>query len=137
MLVSDKVHSGPASGLGNEDPMHAPLLTILAAISGAVPAATPGAIDSVTVRDAEFAHVKAIGPDELEAFTRMWASRRRMDRVQAGGGTHYKLDIRTNGHFRRYLYYTSGLLTLLAKDVQPVYQVEDPVAFNQLIGAAG
>lgn len=53
-----------------------------------------------------------------------------------GGGTHYKLDIGAEGRSQRYLYYSSGLLTLLAKDVQPVYEVADPVAFNRLIGAA-
>ena len=116
--------------------MRALLLTTLAAMTGATPAATPGAITSVTVRDAAFAQVKALGPDELDAFARMWASKRPMDRAQAGGGTDYKLDIGTGGRSQRYLYYSSGLLTLLAKDVQPVYRVADPVAFNRLIGAA-
>ena len=122
--------------MGDEDLMRALLLTTLAAMTGAAPAATPGAITSVTVRDADFAQVKALCPDELDAFARMWASKRRVDRVQAGGGTHFKLDIGAEGRSQRYLYYTSGLLTLLAKDVQPVYEVGDPVAFNRLIGAA-
>ena len=55
----------------------------------------------------------------------------------AGRGRHaLKLDMGAEGRSQRDLYYTSGLLTLLAKDVQPVYQVADPVAFNRLIGAA-
>ncbi len=116
--------------------MRALLLTTLAAMTGAAPAAALKAINSVAVRDADFAQVTALGPDELDAFARMWASKRRVDRVEAGGGTHYKLDIGAEGRSQRYLYYTSGLLTLLAKYVQPVYEVADPVAFNRLIGAA-
>ncbi|MCR6686732.1 hypothetical protein [Pseudoxanthomonas sp.] len=118
--------------MGDDELMRALLLTTLAAMTGAA----PGAITSVTVRDADFAQVKALGPDELDAFARMWASKRRVDRAQAGDGTHYKLDIGAEGWSQRYLYYSSGLLTLLAKDVQPVYEVADPVAFNRLIGAA-
>lgn len=132
--MSTTLHVVPGP-LGDEDLMRALLLTTLAVMTGAAPAETPGAIISVTVRDADFAQVKALGPDELDAFARMWASKRRVDQVQAGGGTHFKLDIGAEGRSQRYLYYTSGLLTLLAKDVQPVYQVTDPMAFNRLIGA--
>lgn len=80
--------------LGDESLMRALLLTTLAAMTGAAPAMPPGTITSVTIRDADFAQVKALGPDELDAFARMWASKRRVDRAQAGGGTHYKLDRR-------------------------------------------
>lgn len=111
------------------------LLPTLIAAFGMASASTPAPITSVTVRDADFAEVKVLDAAELDPFARMWASRHPVDLAQAEGGTHYKIDIGTGGRSQRYLYYTSGLVTLLAKNVQPVYRVADPAAFNRLVGA--
>lgn len=100
-------------------------------------ASVPGTIVSVTVHDADFAQVKTLSGDELDRFNQMWAARREVGgSPQDAGGARYKIDLRKGRGSLRYLYYTSGRLTLLAHDLQPVYAVPDVEAFNRLIGAS-
>lgn len=111
------------------------LLTATLALFGISCASGPGAVVSVAVHDARFAPVKTLSGEELDRFNALWAARREVDgAAQAAGGVHYKLDLRDGRGSRRYLYYTSGRLTLLAHDLQPVYAVPDVEVFNRLIG---
>ena len=111
------------------------LLTATLALLGISCASGPGALVSVTVHDAQFAPVKTLSGEELDRFNALWATRREVaGALQAAGGAHYKLDLRDGRGSLRYLYYTSGQLTLLAHNLQPVYTVPDVEAFNRLIG---
>lgn len=113
------------------------LVSATLALLGISCASGPGSIVSVTVHDAQFAQVRTLSGDELDRFNAMWAARREVGgSPQEAGGAHYKIDLGNGRRSLRYLYYTSGRLTLLAHDLQPVYAVPDVEAFNRLIGAA-
>jgi hypothetical protein len=99
--------------------------------------AAPGPITGVSVRDANFDVVKVLSPAELAEFTRLWENKQE---VQASlnnvGGQHFKVDIdRQQKSGGRWLYQTTGYAQYLDPLAQPVYKLQEPEAFNRLIGA--
>lgn len=99
----------------------------------------PKPIESVTVRDADFEIVKVLGEAEVREFESLLQQK---DVVEAPfregtGRRHYKLDVGRSGTSgRRWLYETTGHVTVLSAMRMPVYRLRDPGAFNRVIGAA-
>ncbi len=98
----------------------------------------PAPITGVSVRDAHFQVVKVLAPTEITAFRQHWQGKQKVEAsLSEIGGQHFKIDIRHQGSQRggRWLYRTTGYVWLLDKFATPVYKVQDPKAFNRLIGA--
>ncbi|MEX0701292.1 MAG: hypothetical protein WD069_04280 [Planctomycetales bacterium] len=112
---------------------------LLGFLGFAVPTACAMAqpITGVTVRDANFEVVKTLSSAEIAEFDRHWAQRVEIDvsGIEANS-PHYKLDLICGGdRGGRWIYHTSGHVTLLSKTVQPAYELADPQSFNRLIGS--
>ncbi len=87
------------------------------------------------MREAEFHVVKVLTPEEITEFKRRWEEKTEVKvPLQSEGGVQFKLDIAQENRGGRWLYYTSGLITLLDHRAHAVYRMSDPAAFNQLIG---
>jgi len=113
----------------------APLIMATAAF------ATPVEIQRVTVRDAEFKIVIVIfSKVELEKFHQQWSHKAQTGKTGQHPDVHisvftHRLDIESQSRSTRWLYDPSGgVISVLSKAVQPVFKVEDPEAFNQLLG---
>jgi hypothetical protein len=103
---------------------------------------TPAPITKVSVLDAGFELVKVLTPVELAAFRRHWENKKEVkgsfsrSSISKLGGEHFKLDIERQHSDARWLYQTTGYVQLVSKQVKPKYKLQDPKAFNRLIGAA-
>jgi hypothetical protein len=94
-------------------------------------------ITRVSVRDAEFEVVKVLTPAELAAFRRHWENKKEVKvSFSKLGGENFPLDIQRLYSSQRWVYKTTGYVRVLSKKVKPVYKLQDPKAFNRLIGAA-
>ena len=99
-------------------------------------ACAAGPVTSVTVRDASFQVVKVLSPTEIAEFENQWNEKSEVEvALREAGGAHFKLDVERKEFGGRWLYYTTGLVSLLAHNKQPVYKVQNPAGFNKLIGA--
>jgi hypothetical protein len=109
---------------------------LLAGLSLACSAAQP--ITGVKVCDADFKVVKQLAPTELPEFERAWSAKTTVDSsLNNVGGRHFKLDIEKGSDAGdRWLYQTTGYVQVLAvKGKEPVYKLQNPQAFNKIIGA--
>ena len=98
--------------------------------------ASPAPITGVSVRDAEFQVVKVLGPAELSEFRRHWENKQEVEAALSNvGGQHFKIDVDRRGAGDRWLYQTTGYVQVLDPWKTPVYKLQDPEAFNRLIGA--
>jgi hypothetical protein len=109
-------------------------LAVAAVVAGC---ASPAAITGVSVRDADYEVVKVLAPDEVAEFRRQWEDKQEVKAPPSDvEGQHFKLDIERQDSGGRWLYQTTGYVRLLSKEAKPIYKVQDPEAFNRLIGAA-
>jgi hypothetical protein len=98
--------------------------------------ASPDPITEVSVRDAQFQIVKVLTPAELSEFRRQWENKQEVTATLSNvGGEHFNIDIDRRGAGDRWLYQTTGHVQLLDPWRTPVYKLQDPEAFNRLIGA--
>jgi hypothetical protein len=116
--------------------MRSSIAVLAAGVSLACLAEQP--ITGVTVWDADFKVVKKLAVTELPEFERAWNAKTEVKvELSKVGGQHFKLDIAkgtTSG--ARWLYQTTGYVQLLTvKAGKPAYKLNDPQAFNRLIGA--
>ncbi len=88
----------------------------------------------MTVRDPAFAVVKELDSAELARFARLWASKSEIS-IVAGPSQYYKLDVSGGDAPGRWLYDTNGRATRSSPESQPIFQLQDVEAFNELIGA--
>lgn len=112
------------------------VLGLLAGLSIACSASEP--ITSVKVWNADFKVIKELTAGELADFERAWSAKTAADNTLNNvGGEHFKLDIEKGGRSGdRWLYQTTGYVQVLAvKGGKPVYKLQNPEAFNRLIGA--
>jgi len=99
-------------------------------------------ITRVSVRDAGFDVVKVLTPAELASFRPHWENKKEVKgsfskaSFSKLGGEHVWLDIEHQHSDARWLYRTTGYVRMLSKKAKPVYKLQDPKAFNRLIGAA-
>lgn len=110
---------------------------LLAGLS--IACSAPGPITSVKVWNADFKVIKELTASEVADFERAWSAKMAVDNsLNNVGGEHFKLDIEMGGKSGdRWLYQTTGYVQVLAvKGGKPVYKLQDPEAFNRLIGAA-
>ena len=97
--------------------------------------ATLGPITGVSVRDANFQVVKVLSPAELVDFTRLWENKQEVQAsLNSVEGQHFKVDITRQQSSARWLYQTTGYAQYLDPLAQPVYKLQEPEAFNRLIG---
>lgn len=95
-------------------------------------------ITRVTILDEQFRVVKVLDASEIAEFERAWEKKEETDAVlQDAGGLHFKIDIeRASASGNRWLYQSTGFARVLTmKAGRPVYRLQDPEAFNTLIGA--
>jgi hypothetical protein len=78
-----------------------------------------------------------LAPEELAAFQQHWENKQEVeDTLFKIEPQHYKLDIEYQHPGARWIYHTTGYVEMLHKfGKQPVYKLQDPEAFNRLIGA--
>ena len=95
-------------------------------------------ITRVTILDEHFRLVKVLDAAEVAEFERAWEEKEETDAVSGdAGGLHFKIDIeRAGASGNRWLYRSTGVAQVLTmKAGRPVYRLQDPEAFNRLIGA--
>ena len=96
-------------------------------------------IDKVTVFDPNFAVVKTLASRvELTEFRSHWSQKKKLDKnssVESRLQFTYKLDISASNKSARWLYQPDGQIVVLTKAKEPVFKIQEPEAFNKLIGA--
>jgi hypothetical protein len=76
---------------------------------------------------------------ELQQFDQHWSKKTETNQASdelSYPGFKYMLNIRTPGHTGLWRYNPNGLAVRLDKRVQPVFRIQNPDAFNALIGLA-
>jgi hypothetical protein len=110
------------------------LLLVITVLVGGCASATR--FTNVSVRDTEFREVKVLTAGELAEFRQQWKNKQEVKAsLSEVGGQHFKLDIARQGTGDRWLYQTTGYVQLLSMQATPVYKLQDPQAFNRLIGS--
>lgn len=113
------------------------VMPCLFAILSTACAKTPP-ITRVTILDEQFRVVKVLDAPEIAEFERAWEEKEETDAgLRDAGGLHFKIDIeRASASSNRWLYQSTGFVRVLTmKAGRPVYRLQDPEAFNTLIGA--
>jgi hypothetical protein len=113
------------------------VMPCLLAILSTACAKTPP-ITSVRILDEHFKVAKVLSASEIADFEQAWEGKKEVGAVlQDVGGQHFKIDIeRNNASSSRWLYRSTGYAQILTmKAGRPVYGLQDPEAFNALIGA--
>lgn len=99
--------------------------------------AAPAEVHRVVVRDSEFRVVSEISSEpDMAKFQQHWSSKvtTTLNSVQPYSAFKYKLDISSGTGAGRWLYNPNGLLVKLDKRDRPILQINDPHAFNALLG---
>lgn len=107
---------------------------ILSALTNNI--APPAPITGVTIRDDNFEVIKVLGKDELADFLRHWHSKQQVKKsLIDAGGKRFWINIQRGEKSVRWEYRSDGCVQLLSKKQFPVYELQDPAAFNKIIGA--
>ncbi len=101
--------------------------------------AAPDQVSRVEIRDASFHLIRELTSDEeVGRFKEMWASKVKLtqsESKEAALGLTYKLDVSSGTRSTRWLYSPRGSVVVLSVFLSPIYQLPDPKAFNELVGA--
>ena len=90
-------------------------------------------ISEIVVLDSNFNRVRVVNDfEQLQEINKLWQQLEQVDKLPDIAWTH-KLDIRANQLSGRWLYNKNGYLAKLNYQLKPMYQVEDPAAFNKII----
>lgn len=108
-------------------------MTLLGGALAPSSAAVAESAAKVIVLDADFRQIKIIASDpDLAAFNEHWATRRRS--AYLAMQAEYKIDIQYGKRSERWLYDPAGVARVLSKKKTPLYRLESPSAFNELLG---
>ncbi len=120
---------------------HLPLLTRrqlgLCAMFLTATGALAAPLQTVTVRNAQLRVTKELRAwSEVADFHKYWKTKQPINRTsEQEQDWAFTLDILGAGKAERWQYQSNGMAIRVAADVQQVYQIKNPKAFNELIGA--
>ncbi|MBK7655308.1 MAG: hypothetical protein IPJ18_09395 [Betaproteobacteria bacterium] len=120
---------------------HLPLLTRrqlgLYAMFLTATGALAAPLQTVTVRNAQLRVTKELRAwSEVADFHKYWKTKQPINRTsEQEQDWAFTLDIVGAGKAERWQYQSNGMAIRVAADVQQVYQIKNPKAFNELIGA--
>ena len=94
-------------------------------------------LQTVTVRNAQLRVTKELRAwSEVADFHKYWKTKQPINRTsEQEQDWAFTLDIVGAGKAERWQYQSNGMAIRVAADVQQVYQIKNPTAFNELIGA--